>query len=123
MTHRCSVTDAELEIIKVLWKTGPLTSTAIFAALPKVEERNVGTLKTLLTRLVNKGAVKYEEINQRQYLYTAVITEEEYIKVNRKRMIDLVFDGNPLKLLMNFVKEEKIGRDELEDLIREIEGE
>jgi len=121
MPNRYSVTDAELEIIKVLWKNGPMTSPAIFAAIPNVEEKNIGTLKTLLTRLVNKGAVEYKEINQRQYLYTAVVTEDEYIKINRKRMIDLVFDGNPQKLLMNFVKEEKIGRDDLENLIREIE--
>ena len=121
MPYRDTITDAELVIMKALWKNGASTSPAIFAAIPNNEHMNTGTLKTLLSRLVNKGVVSAEEINTRNYLYTPVITEDEYIKENRKRIIDRVFDGSVQKMLLNFIKEEKVTSNDLEQLIRQIE--
>jgi len=108
--------------MKALWKIGTATSPAIFAAIPNSEEMNTGTLKTLLSRLVSKGAVKVDEINLRHYLYTPVVTEREYIRINRKRMIDKVFDGSVRKMLLNFIEEEKITGDDLKQLIQQIEA-
>jgi len=123
MSYRDVVSDAELDIIKVLWKYGPMTSPAIFAAMENGQTKNTGTLKTLLARLVRKGAVRCEGINSRQYLYLPVLSEEEYIKKTRRKLIDRVFDGSAQKLLLNLVKEEKITRDDLEQLIKQIEEE
>ena len=122
MPYRDTITDAELDIMKALWKIGTATSPAIFAAIPNSEEMNTGTLKTLLSRLVSKGAVKVDEINLRHYLYTPVVTEREYIRINRKRMIDKVFDGSVRKMLLNFIEEEKITGDDLKQLIQQIEA-
>jgi len=121
MSYGDAVTDAELDIMKVLWKNGPLTSPAIFAALTNGRSKKMGTLKTLLGRLVRKGSVRCEEINSRHYLYIPVLTKEEYIENNRRRMIDKVFDGSTQNLLLNFVKEEKITKEDLEELIKQIE--
>jgi len=121
MPYRDTITDAELVIMKALWKIGASTSPDIFAAIPNCDELNTGTLKTLLSRLVSKGVVKAEEINSRNYMYTPVITEDEYISENRKRIIDHVFDGSVQKMLLNFIKEEKVTSDDLEQLIKQIE--
>jgi len=122
MSYGDAVSDAELDIMKVLWKYGSLTSPAIFAKITTGEDRKIGTLKTLLSRLVQKGSVRCEEINSRHYLYIPVLTEDEYLRVNRRRLIDRVFDGSAKKLLLNLVKEENVTREELEELIREIEN-
>jgi BlaI family penicillinase repressor len=122
MPYREKITDAELDIMKVLWENGPMASPVLFKAIPNIEERNIGTLKTLLTRLVQKGAVRIEEINSRNYLYIPVITEEEYISKNRRRFIERVFDGSKQKLLLNFIKEESITREDLEELFKQLEG-
>lgn len=121
MVNRNMITDAELDIMKVLWKNGASTSPAIFTAMENSENKNTGTLKTLLTRLVQKGAVRYEEINLRNYLYIPVITEEEYIRENRRKLIDRMFDGSAQKFLLNLIKDEKITRDDLDKLTRKIE--
>ena len=121
MPYGDAVSDAELDIMKVLWKKGPLTSPAIFAEISNGKKRKIGTLKTLLTRLVHKGSVRCEEINSRHYLYIPVLTEDEYLRMNRRRMIDRLFDGSAKKLLLNLVKEENLTREDLEQLIREIE--
>jgi len=123
MSYGDAVTDAELDIMKVLWKHGPLTSPAIFAALTNGRSKKIGTLKTLLSRLVRKGSVRCEEINARHYMYFPVMTEDEYIERNRRRLIDKVFDGSTQNLLLNFVKEEKVSKEDLESLIRQIEEE
>jgi BlaI family penicillinase repressor len=113
------ITDAELPIMKALWEKGPGTSPEILAGLAG----HRSTLKTLLLRLVQKGAVKAEEINMRHYRYSAVVTEEDYIASQRKTFLAKVFDGSPEKMLLNFVQEEGISADTLKRLADLIEEE
>ena len=123
MPYGEAVSDAELDIMKVLWKHGPLTSPAIFAEISNDKKRKIGTLKTLLTRLVHKGSVRCEGINSRHYMYIPVVTEDEYINMNQRRLIDRVFDGSAKNLLLNLVKEEKITQKDLEDIIKVLKKE
>lgn len=117
MSKRISITDAELPIMKVLWEKGCVTSPEILDQL----DGNKSTLKTLLLRLVNKGAVKSEEINTRTYRYRALITEDEYITDVRKIFLQKAFNGSAEKMLLNFVKEENITKTDLQHLISMIE--
>ncbi len=121
MGKQINIADAELPIMKVLWERGALTSPEIFSDM----SGNKSTLKTLLLRLVQKGAVKASELNGRNYLYTPVVTELEYINHSRQSFLKKVFDGSAQKMLLNFVREENISREDIErllDLIEEDEG-
>jgi len=111
------ITDAELPIMRSLWARGRCTSPEIFKGLTG----NISTLKTLLMRLVQKGAVRAEEINQRNYRYEAVITEEEYINNQRRNFLARVFEGSTERMLLNFVREEKISAEELRRLVEIVE--
>ena len=117
MKKQIQIADAELPIMKVLWEKGELTSPEIFAGM----DGNKSTLKTLLQRLVAKGAVKATEINSRTYRYSPIVTQEEYTNVTCKSFIQKVFDGSADKMLLNFVKEEKISREDLKRLLDMIE--
>lgn len=119
MHKKITINDSELPIMKVLWKQSGMTSPEILAQL----EGNKSTLKTLLGRLVSRGAVRTEEIHQRAYRYFAVVTEEEYIAGQRRSFLQKAFDGSAEKMLLNFVREEKISAEDLRDLIRQIERE
>ena len=109
--------------MKVLWKNGPSTSNALFALIEVGDSKNKGTLKTLLTRLVHKGAVRREGINERHFMYYPVVTEEEYLMKQRRHLIDRMFDGSAKNLLLNLIREENITQDDLEQMLREIEDE
>ncbi|MDO4766220.1 MAG: BlaI/MecI/CopY family transcriptional regulator [Eubacteriales bacterium] len=113
------IAEAELPVMKLLWERGALTSTEILASL----SGNKNTLKTFLKRLVEKGAVATEEIKSRTFRYRAVVTQEEYINQERKGFLDRVFDGSAQDMLLNFVKEEKLTRKDITDLLDLIEKE
>jgi len=117
MSKKIIINDCELPIIKALWKKDGMTSSEIFAGI----SGNRSTLKTLLSRLVERGAVRVEEINQRNFRYFAVIQEDDYIEGQRKTFLEKVFDGSTEKMLLNFVKEENISAEALRRLVDLIE--
>ena len=119
MKKMISIADAELPIMKVLWEKGELTSPEILADL----EGNKSTLKTLLKRLVEKGAIKASEINARTYRYAPMVSKEDYIQKERRNFLQKVFDGSKQKMLLNFVKEENITKADIEELLQMIEEE
>lgn len=119
MKREITIADSELPIMKILWERGALTSPEIFEHL----EGNKSTLKTLLKRLVEKGAVETERINARTYRYFPVLTQDEYVDRERRGFLQRVFDGSKRQMLLNFVREEKITREDLEELFRLIEEE
>lgn len=119
MNKKISITEAELVIMKVLWEKGEMTSPELLSYL----EGNASTLKTLLKRLVEKGAVGTKEVKARTFRYFPIVTEEEYVNSERKGFLSRVFDGSKERFLMNFVKEEKVTKEELLSLISLIEEE
>ena len=117
MLEKIVINDCELPIMKSLWKKDGTTSPEIFAGI----SGNKSTLRTLLARLVERGAVRAEGINRRTYRYFAAVTEEAYIEEQRKTFLDRVFGGSAEKMLLNFVKGENISDDVLQRLVDRIE--
>ena len=118
MSIHITITDAELHIMKILWREGPLTSAQIFAELKDCGTGNRNTQKTLLLRLVNKGAVTYRKLDNKSFIYSPSIKQEEYISDSRNRFIDRVFEGSTQKMMLNFVQEKAITKADLQELIR-----
>jgi BlaI family penicillinase repressor len=119
MAKPITITDSELPIMKVLWARGASTSPEILESI----DGNSSTLKTLLLRLVQKGAVETEERTTRAYLYRPKITQDEYIAKTRKNFLQKAFDGSAEKLLFNFVREENVTKEDLQRLIEMMETE
>ncbi len=73
----CRISDSELEVMKLLWQSdGALPVTEIRGALQRTKGWEATTVKTLVSRLVSKGAVRQEKRNV--YYYSPLITEQEY---------------------------------------------
>ena len=117
MQKKIVINDSELPIMKVLWRQNGMTSPEILARL----DGNKNTMKTLLGRLVSRGAVRAEEITQRSYRYSAIVSEEEYIAGQRSSFLQKVFDGSAERMLLNFVREEHISAEDLRSLMNQIE--
>lgn len=71
-----NITDAEWEVMRVIWTNQPVTSKYIIAVLEEKMDWKAATIKTLIGRLVEKGAVAAEPDGKR-YLYSALVSEEK----------------------------------------------
>lgn len=123
LTKKYNITDAELEITKLLWQNKALTLNKIVENLSKEEKKNKSTIKTLLYRLIEKGSVKSIEHNSKENEYIATITKEEYLKKENDTFLKKLYNGSTNKLLLNFVEEKKISKQDLKDLLLLIESE
>jgi len=96
MTNRIS--QAEFAIMEVLWETSPLAASDVGDQLDGHKDWNIRTIKTLLSRLVDKGVLKTEP-DGRRYLYTPLITRASYERTATRRLSDRLFGGRAAPLV------------------------
>ena len=104
ITKKYEITDAELEIMKVLWEYGELTLNKIVEMLSKNENKNKSTIKTLLYRLIEKESVKSITNKTKENTYKAIIGKEEYLKKANETFLEKLYNGSTNKLLAEKIK-------------------
>jgi BlaI family transcriptional regulator, penicillinase repressor len=117
MTRTPPVTDAEWEVMNVLWDESPRTANDVIETLSERMKWHATTVKTLLSRLVKKGVVKYRSEGNR-YLYSAAIPRQRYVREESASFIDRVFGGETTPALMHFVRNTRLSQDEIDELRR-----
>lgn len=109
------ISDSELEVMKLLWQAGEaLPVTAIREALQQSRGWEATTVKTLVSRLVNKGAVRQEK--RRVYYYSPLIGEEEYNAWATGSLIRRLYAGSAKNLVAALVQSEGLTAEDLEEL-------
>lgn len=111
MARAPQISDAESEVMKVLWEASPLTGSEVaerMKAHPK-------TVKTLLGRLVKKGALKYKEEGNR-FLYRPAFARDEYVREESRSFLDRVFSGEGAPALIHFVEHVDLSEAEIREL-------
>ncbi len=118
INKKYEITDAELEIMNVLWENKPLTLKEIVENLSQKEVKNKSTIKTLLYRLVEKGSVISKTTsNQKQNTFEPAIAQKQYQRKASESFIQKLYHGSTNKLLVNFVEEKKISKKDLQELL------
>ena len=112
------LTRAEEQVMLVLWKLGKGFLKDIIDQTPEPKPHS-NTIATLLKILVEKGYVQYE-VQGRNNLYRPRIGKTEYGKKSVHNLIKGYFDGSPAKLVSQFVTDNKMSLDELEELLQQI---
>jgi BlaI family penicillinase repressor len=107
-----SVSNAEWEVLKPLWDHGPLAARDVYAALPAGHGWAIKTVKTLLARLVAKGAIAYEQVGN-SYLYRALYSRDQLTREEVRGFVDRVLEGSIAPLLAHFISERKLSEEEL----------
>ena len=109
------ISPAELKVLEILWETSPLSSSQIIDELKEVETWHNQTVKTLLSRLVNKKIISYKEDGNR-YLYFPLLKKHVYHKTISCGFIKRVFGGKISPMVAYFSKQEKISKEDIEEL-------
>lgn len=110
-----AITEAESQVMAVLWDNAPRTSEEIVAALGETTDWHGKTIRTLLNRLLGKGAVSAER-DGRRYLYSPLITREQWQSSESRSLLDRVFGGRVAPLLAHFSTHEKLGKRDIAEL-------
>lgn len=119
MTKRIS--EAELEVMETLWAS-PVALTAIEVAerVPQERDWSLPTVKTLLSRLVAKKAIRHKQ-DGRRYLYSPAIERTKYVGIESKRMVERLFGGRLSPLVAQLAESDSIDAEdaaEIEKLLK-----
>lgn len=122
MTDDVRISEAELDIMAVLWTEAPLSASDIAARAPARRDWSATTVKTMLSRLVDKGALA-TEAQGRRFLYRPLIERDRLAGAQAGRLVDRLFGGRISPLVAHLAERRDLEPDDLaalEQLIREL---
>lgn len=118
------ISDAELDLMEALWASRePLTSADVAERL-EARGWSLATIKTMLSRLVTKGAVSHRQ-DGRRFLYFPAIEREAYVGSESKKFVERLFGGRLSPLVARLAEEDALdAKDiaEIEKLLKELKG-
>lgn len=109
--------------MEVLWGGSPRTAEDVVAALSDQQQWQEATIKTLLNRLLKKGAVSAEK-DGRRFLYSPLLTRDQWVVAESSSMVERLFGGRIAPLVAHFGQHGKLSAsdlDELKRLVKELE--
>lgn len=114
------ISEAESAVMDVLWKAHPLGADEVVAALASTRAWQEATIKTLLNRLLNKGAIRAEK-DGRRYLYAPVLRREDWVLDESQGLLERLFDGRVAPLVAHFSTHRRLSRKDIDELRRLLE--
>ncbi|HCC25595.1 MULTISPECIES: BlaI/MecI/CopY family transcriptional regulator [Qipengyuania] len=116
------ISEAEHAIMEVLWDRNPISAAEVCDAVCAERDWSIPTVKTLLSRLVQKQAVGTEP-EGRKFLYRPLIARSDYVGGESRRLVDRLFGGRAAPLFAQLAESEALTDDdlsEIEALLREM---
>jgi BlaI family transcriptional regulator, penicillinase repressor len=113
------ISEAESVIMEVLWRRGALCSEDVVESLNGRQKWREPTIKTLLSRLLNKGAILAEK-EGRRYVYSPVLTRDDWLSHESKGLLDRLFGGRVAPLVAHFGRNGKLSKKDIAELKRMI---
>jgi len=110
-----SITEAESVVMEVLWTRSPLPTEEIVGALEGEQHWQEATIKTLLNRLLKKKAIRAVK-DGRRFLYSPVITRDDWVLTESKGLLDRLFSGRVAPLAAHFSRHGKLSKRDIADL-------
>jgi BlaI family penicillinase repressor len=114
------LTKSEEQVMMVLWKLGKGFLKDIIDATPEPKPHS-NTIATILKILVEKGYVDYQ-VQGRNNFYKPKVAKSDYAKKSINQLVKSYFEGSPAKLVSQFMSDNKLSQQELEELLKQIES-
>lgn len=116
------ISDAEHAVMEILWADAPLTANSVAERLADSQSWSLPTVKTLLSRLLSKGALS-AEADGRRFLYRPLIARADYVSHESRRLVDRLFGGKLSPLVAHLAEQEALTAEdisEIEALLKEL---
>jgi len=114
------ISDSEWVVMRVLWALGGATANEVVDELASEMHWKPRTVKTLITRLVQKGAIKFSK-EGRMYRYYPAAREAECVRMERKSFVKRVYGGTAKPMLAAFIEDAELSSEEIEELRQMLE--
>src|SRR5262245_9784319 len=115
MARTTPISDAEWDVMEPIWEAGACTAAEVIQQLRATHDWNHSTIRTLLARLVEKGALDYE-VDGPRYIYRAAISRRQCVRQKGRSFLEKTFGGDVGALLTHFVTEASLDQEQIEQL-------
>ena len=109
------ISEAEFQVMKIVWKYAPINTNEITDHLTKTTDWNPKTIHTLIKRLVTKGVLTYEK-QGRIVVYTPLVKQDEYIGQESRFFLERFYGGHITDMLSAYIKNDRLSDDEIKEL-------
>jgi len=110
-------TEVEMQILRILWELGPSPVREIHRRLEAAKGTNYSTTVKMLAVMLQKGLVKRDE-EARPHVYRAALTRAKTGKRMLDDLIEKVYDGSTMSLVLQALSSEKATKEELDQIRR-----
>lgn len=115
MSDLPQISEAEYEVMKIVWKHAPINTNEITEKLLQSTSWSPKTIQTLIKRLVTKGVLTYEK-QSRVFVYTPLVKESEYICQESNSFLNRYYDEDITAMLSAYIENDKLTEPEIETL-------
>lgn len=109
------ISEAEYEVMKVIWKYAPINTNEITDKLLQCTDWSPKTIHTLIKRLAGKGTITYEK-QSRVFVYTPLIQEQDYLKQESDSFLNRYFNGNISAMVSAYLEDDELSKSDIEEL-------
>lgn len=109
------ISEAEFEVMRVIWKYAPISTNEVTEKLTKTTDWSPKTIQTLLKRLVTKEAITYEK-QSRVFIYTPLVEESEYVRQKSNTFLNRYYNGNITAMVSAYLENDKLSESEIDTL-------
>jgi BlaI family penicillinase repressor len=117
MKKSIRITEAEWEVMAVVWDRAPVAASTVVEVLEDRKRWTLATVRTLLRRLVNKGALQ-QQTEGKRYIYTPLISMVECARRESESFLDRVLGRAPSEAILHLVKRADLTPADIEELRR-----
>ena len=115
MSNLPQISEAEFEVMKIVWKYAPISTNEITEKLTQISSWSPKTIQTLIKRLVSKKALTYEK-QSRVFVYTPLVKEDEYIRQESNSFLKRYYNDNITSMLASYIEDDKLSEEDIASL-------
>lgn len=115
------ISGAESQVMDVLWRRSPCAAEDIAAEIAEPQGWTEATVKSLLNRLLKKGAVAAEK-EGRRFLYRPLVSRQDYVQSESQGLLDRLFDGRLAPMVSHFSQRQALSPEDVAELRRLLEA-
>lgn len=109
------ISEAEYEVMKVIWKYEPISTPKVVEKFSNNSDWKPNTIHTMLARLVKKKALHATK-DGRVFIYTSLVEKHQYVEQKSKSFLQQFFGGTLNSMILNFIENDQLSKEEISEL-------